>query len=65
MSGITIRWREEPFTCEFRGGTAGGWLYLFEDDELVATDTVPTLVDAHQRARELSSALLWKRAKGA
>jgi hypothetical protein len=65
MSGITIRWREEPFACEFRGGTAGGSLYLFENDELVATDTVATLVVAHQRARELSSALLWKRAKGA
>lgn len=65
MNGITIRWRDEPFTCEFRGTAAGGWVYLFEGDDRVASDTVPTVLAAYQRARELSHALLWKRAKGA
>jgi hypothetical protein len=40
-------------------------LRLFENDELVATDTVQSVFMAYQRARELSHALLWKRAKGA
>lgn len=65
MGGITIRWREGPFTCELERTTSGGVLRLFENDELVANDTVQSVFLAYQRARELSQALLWKRAKGA
>ena len=63
--GITITWREGPFRCELQRSNPGGLLKLFENDELVASDTVQSVFMAYQRAHELSDALLWKRAKGA
>jgi hypothetical protein len=65
MKAMTIGWREEPFRCEYRTEAIGGWLHLFEDEQLVAREPVASVLVAYRRAREISQALLWKRAKGA
>ena len=65
MRPMLIGWRLEPFRCEFRGESTGGWLHVFNDDELVGREPVSSLLVAYQRARELVAQLLWKRAKGA
>ena len=65
MKGMTIGWWEEPFRCEFRSESAGGWLQMLRGEELVAREPVASVLAAYQRAREISQMLIWKRAKGA
>jgi hypothetical protein len=65
MKGMTIGWQEEPFHCEFRVEGATGWLVVLDGDEIIAREPVQSAVVACRRARELCSALLWTRAKGA
>ena len=65
MKPMLIGWRQDPFRCEFRGESTGGWLQIFKGDELVGREPVPSLTVAYQRARELCAQLLWDQAKGA
>ena len=65
MTPILIGWRLEPFRCEFRGESSGGWLQVFNGDELVGREPVSSLAVAYQRAHELCAQLLWKQVKGA
>ncbi len=65
MTAMVIGWRLEPFRCEFRGESTGGWLQVFNGDELVRREPVSSLTVAYQRARELCAQLLWNQAKGA
>ncbi|MGH8639136.1 MAG: hypothetical protein ACREUZ_18530 [Burkholderiales bacterium] len=63
--GIALRWREEPFDCEFTGSAGRGTLRLYADGELVCEERVESASAAHDRARELKDALLSPRAKHA
>lgn len=62
---MTIAWRDEPFRCEFRSDTTGGWLHVLRGEKLVAREPVASVLAAYQRAREISRTLLWKGRRGA
>jgi hypothetical protein len=63
--GISLRWQEEPFACEFNGAPGKGTLTMFDDHRLVWREPVNSAVAAHDRARELRDLLLAPRAKRA
>lgn len=62
---IVLRWREEPFDCEFRDGRDGGTLILYLDGEVVWKEGVPSAALAHDRSCEARETLLPRRAKRA
>lgn len=59
---IVLRWREEPFDCEFRDAAAGaaplGALSVYSRGEMLWKEPVRSAADAHDRARELRAMLL-------
>ena len=63
--GIALRWREEPFDCEFVGASGGGTLTLFSDGQLMWQEPVRSAATAQVRAQELKAMLLAPRAKQA
>ena len=63
--GIVLRWREEPFDCEFRDAREGGTLTLYLDGEVVWREAVESAAAAHVRAREGREALMPRRARRA
>jgi hypothetical protein len=63
--GIALRWREEPFMCEFLGASGGGTLTVFSGNQVVWQEPVASAVAAHERAREIKEMLLSARAKHA
>jgi hypothetical protein len=63
--GIALRWREEPFDCEFIGSAGGGQLRMYDERKMVRQEAVPSASAAHDRARELKEQLLSPRAKHA
>jgi hypothetical protein len=63
--GIALRWREEPFDCEFRGSPGRGTLRVYADGELVCEEQVESATAAHDRAREVKDASLSPKAKHA
>lgn len=65
MRGMTIGWREEPFRCEFRAETTGGWIHVLRGEELVAKEPVASVMAGYQRAREICQALVCESRKGA
>jgi hypothetical protein len=62
---IALRWREEPFDCEFVGSANGGTLSIYSNGELAWQEGVASAVAAHDRAREIREQLLAPRAKQA
>jgi hypothetical protein len=62
---IVLRWREEPFDCEFRDGRGGGTLTLYQEGEVIWKESVPSAALAHDRSREARETLLPRRAKRA
>jgi len=56
--GIVLRWREEPFDCEFRDASAGAALSVYSQGEMLWKEPVGSAADAHDRARELRAMLL-------
>jgi hypothetical protein len=65
MVGISIRWREGSFTCEFHADGTGGTLGMLRGDELIHEEPVGSVAAAADRARELSRQLDAPRAKHA
>ncbi|MGH9372701.1 MAG: hypothetical protein ACRD15_14335 [Vicinamibacterales bacterium] len=63
--GIALRWREEPFDCEFLGTAGRGTLRVYADGELVCEERVDSATAAHDRAREVKDELLSPRARHA
>lgn len=63
MSSIALRWREEPFDCEFIDTQNGALLTIFADGELVWQELVRSAAAAYERAREVTASLLEPRAK--
>ena len=63
--GIALRWREEPFDCEFVGASGGGTLTLFSNGQLVWQESVRSATAAQVRAQEVKADLLSPRAKQA
>ena len=63
--GIALRWREEPFDCEFIGSAGGGQLRMYDERKLVRQEAVSSASAAHDRAQELKEQLLSPRAKHA
>ena len=63
--GIALRWREEPFDCEFVGASGGGTLTLFADGQLMWQEGVRSAAAAQVRAQEVKAMLLAPRAKQA
>ena len=62
---IVLRWREEPFECEFRDARSGGMLPLHLDGDIVWKEPVPSAAAAYIRAREARDELVPHRAKRA
>jgi hypothetical protein len=62
---LALRWREDPFDCEFTDAPNGGALRLFADGELVSHELVPSAAVACARARELKQVLLLRSRKQA
>lgn len=62
---IALRWREEPFDCEFAGSAAGGMLRIFSDGTIVWEEPAGSAAAAYDRAREVRDLLLSPRAKHA
>jgi hypothetical protein len=60
---IALRWREEPFDCQFIGAPSGGTLHIFSEGQLVWQEPVRSAVIAYSRACELKDRLLAPRAK--
>jgi hypothetical protein len=54
---IALRWREEPFDCEFRSVGGTGALRLFADGQLLREEMVACATAAYERARELRKQL--------
>jgi len=54
---IALRWREDPFDCEFRCIGGKGALRLFADGELLQEEVVACATAAYERARELRKLL--------
>ena len=54
---IALRWREDPFDCEFRCSGGAGALKLFADGELLREEVVACATAAYERARELRKLL--------
>ena len=63
--GIVLRWREEPFDCEFRDARAGADLSVYAQGEMVWKEPATSAADAHERARELRAMLMPRRARPA
>ena len=63
--GISLRWREEPFDCQFVGGPSGGTLLILSEGQPVWQEPVRSASDAYERARELKDRLLAPRARQA
>jgi hypothetical protein len=63
--GIALRWREEPFDCEFVGASSGGTLTLFADGQLMWQESVRSAAAAQVRAQEVKAMLLSPRARQA
>jgi hypothetical protein len=63
--GIALRWREEPFDCEFVGAPSGGTLQMFSAAQIVWQEPVRSAVVACERAREVKDKLLARRARQA
>jgi hypothetical protein len=55
---LALRWREDPFDCEFTAALDGGVLRLFADGQLVSEESVRSAASAYDRARELRHVLL-------
>ena len=55
---LALRWREDPFDCEFTVAPDGGVLRLFADGQLVGQERVRSAASACDRARELRQVLL-------
>ena len=65
MVGISIRWREGTFACEFRANGSGGTLLMLRDGELIHQEAVASVATAAERARELSRVFEVPRARHA
>jgi hypothetical protein len=65
MVGISIRWREGAFACEFRASGSGGTLLLLRESELIHQEPVASVAAAAERASELSRQFEAPRAKHA
>ena len=65
MVGISIRWREGAFACEFRANGSGGTLLMSRDDEVIHQEAVASVAAAADRALELSRRFDEPRAKHA
>jgi hypothetical protein len=63
--GIALRWREEPFDCEFTGASGEGTLWVYSGGQLVWQEPVRTAAAAQVRAQEVKALLLSPRAKHA
>ena len=63
--GIVLRWREEPYDCEFRESRSRAILSMAAEGELVWKEPVPSAATACRRAREISELLLSRREKRA
>jgi hypothetical protein len=63
--GIALRWREEPFDCEFVGSAGSGQLRMYAERKLLRQEPVPSASAAYDRARELKEELVAPRAKHA
>jgi hypothetical protein len=63
--GIALRWREEPFDCQFASGPSGGTLFVFAGGRLVWQELVRSAASACDRAREVKDSLLSPRAREA
>lgn len=55
---LALRWREDPFDCEFTDALNGGVLRLFSEGQLVGQEIVRSAALAYARARELKQVLL-------
>ena len=65
MVGISIRWREGAFACEFHANGAGGMLLMLRDGEVIHREAVASVAVASERAHELSRQFDAPRAKHA
>lgn len=65
MVGISIRWREGAFACEFRAGGSGGTLLMLREDDVIHQEPVASVTAAAERALELSRGFEAPRAKHA
>jgi hypothetical protein len=63
--GIALRWREEPFDCEFTGAANGGTLVVASGGRIVWQEPARTASAAQVRAQEVKALLLAPRAKEA
>ena len=63
--GIALRWREEPFDCQFASGPSGGTLTVFAGGRMVWQELVRSASSAYDRAREVKDSLLAPRAREA
>jgi hypothetical protein len=55
---LALRWREDPFDCEFTDALDGGVLRLFLEGQLVGQEIVRSAALAYARAREMKQGLL-------
>ena len=63
--GIALRWREEPFDCQFSSGPTGGTLTVSAGGRLVWQEKVRSAASAYERAREVKDSLMSPRAREA
>jgi hypothetical protein len=61
--GIVLRWREEPFDCEFRDTRGGGMLNVYVDGQTAWREPAASAAVAYTRARELRDVLAPRGAK--
>ena len=54
---IALRWREEPFDCEYRSVGGDGALRMFAGGALIREERVASASAAYERARELRKLL--------
>lgn len=55
---VALRWREDPFDCEFTDVLNGGILRMFLDGHLISHEIVRSAAAACERARDLRQILL-------
>lgn len=55
---LALRWREEPFDCEFTDALNGGVLRVFVEGQLVGQEIARSAALAYARAREMKQVLL-------
>jgi hypothetical protein len=60
---IALRWREDPFDCEFVDAPGGAILTIFANGEPVWHEVVRSAAAAYERAREVRASLMAPRAR--